>query len=100
MSLIEVTNLKFYSQLSLKQVEDRLLLTGDFSGEFLAKHEMIDPFLYVILYVRGGERIKILDEGTAKLYIPSKKEFDPQNYNKIIRFAMENSTQFKINSKH
>ncbi|MCA1013031.1 hypothetical protein [Halobacillus halophilus] len=95
MYLKDIENLECYSKLSLKQVEDRLLITANFPKEFLLESQMTHPFLYVILYVRGKEMIKILDEGTAKLYIPSKKEIDPKTYKKIIDFAKKHSKQFK-----
>lgn len=95
MYLSELKNLKFYSQLSLKQVEDRLLITADFPKEFMVENQMKDPFLYVTLYVRGGARIKIIDEGTAKLYIPNTKDIDPEIYKQIIEFAKDHAPQFK-----
>ncbi|MFC7064192.1 hypothetical protein [Halobacillus seohaensis] len=94
MFLNEIENLGFHSQLSLSQVEDRLLITADFPKEFLVNTQMIEPFLYVTLYVRGGERIKIIDEGTAEIYTPAKKEMEQNTYNKIIQFAIKHSKQF------
>ncbi|UOQ94723.1 hypothetical protein MUO14_07210 [Halobacillus shinanisalinarum] len=95
MFIREVKNLQFYSQLSLKHVEDRLLINADFPKDFLLKNRLDHPFLYVTLYVRGGSRIKIIDEGTAKLYTPSKKEFAAKTYNQIVKFAMKHAPQFK-----
>lgn len=95
MVLNELKNLKYYSQFSLKDVEDRILLTAEFPKEFLTKYQMREPFLYVTLYVRGGARIKIIDEDTAEMHIPTLKEFDQATYQKIIQFAMQHSTQFK-----
>ena len=95
MFIDKITNLKFYSQLSLKYVEDRLLIKADFPKEFLIQNNMTEPFFYVTLYVRGGERIKVIDEGTAKLYSPTRNEFDADTYKEIIRFAMKSSQQFK-----
>ncbi|MDL4840849.1 hypothetical protein [Aquibacillus rhizosphaerae] len=94
----ELNNLQFYSQLSLKHVEDRLLITADFPQQFLIDNKMIEPFLYVTLYVRGGVMVKIIDEGTAKLYTPSRKEFDPDTFKQIVQFAMDHSQQFKNQS--
>ncbi|WP_241655896.1 hypothetical protein [Halobacillus litoralis] len=94
MYLKEVNNLQFHSQLSLKQVEDRLLITAEFPDEFLKEVEMKDPFLYVTLLVRGGARIKIIDEDSAKLHIPAKKDFEQKTYHKIIEFAKEHAKQF------
>ncbi|KHE73241.1 hypothetical protein [Halobacillus sp. BBL2006] len=99
MYLSEVKNLNFYSQLSLKQVEDRLLITADFPKQFMVESQMKDPFLYVTLYVRGGARIKIIDEGTAKLYIPNTKDIDPETYKQIIEFAKDHAPQFKNRTK-
>lgn len=90
----ELKNLQFYSMLSLKQVEDRILITADFPKEVLLENRLEQPFLYVTLYVRGGSIIKIIDEGTAKLYTPSKREFAPETYNQIIQFAKEHAPQF------
>ncbi|WP_082234440.1 hypothetical protein [Halobacillus massiliensis] len=95
MFLKELSNLQFYSQLSIKQIEDRVLITADFPKGFLVENDILDPFLYVTLYVRGGERVKIIDEGTAKLYSLSKKEIDPKIYTDIIQFAKEHASQFK-----
>ncbi|QHT46990.1 hypothetical protein M662_10975 [Bacillus sp. SB49] len=95
MYLEEINNLTFHSQLSLKQVEDRLLITAQFPKNYLRQIEMRDPFLYVTLYVRGGERIKIIDEDSAKLYIPLKKEIHPDVYRRIIAFAKMHARQFK-----
>lgn len=95
MYLKDIHDLQFHSQLSLKQVEDRLLITADFPKEFLREMDMKEPFLYVTLFVRGGERIKIIDEDSAKLHIPSKKDFEQQTYNKIIQFAKQHAKQFK-----
>ncbi|UOQ45948.1 hypothetical protein MUN89_08510 [Halobacillus salinarum] len=97
--LKEVKNLQFYSQLSLKQVEDRLLITADFPKEFRIENQLHEPFLYVTLYVRGGARIKIIDEGTANIYTLTKKEIDPATYKKIIQFAIDHAPQFKNLSK-
>ncbi|MRH41339.1 hypothetical protein GH741_01460 [Aquibacillus halophilus] len=94
MFLNEIKNLQFYSQLSLKHVEDRLLITADFPREFCVDNHLIQPFLYVTLYVRGEVRIKIIDEGTAKIYTPTKKEIEPTTYKQIIQFAMKHSKQF------
>ncbi|WP_173916738.1 hypothetical protein [Halobacillus sp. Marseille-Q1614] len=95
MFLKEIKNLKYYSQLSVKQIEDRVLITADFPKEFLVENDILDPFLYVTLYVRGGERIKVIDEGTAKLYSLSKKEMAPETYAKIVQFAKQHASQFK-----
>ncbi|WP_138419742.1 hypothetical protein [Aquibacillus sediminis] len=95
MFINEVKNLQFFSKLSLNHVEDRLLLTADFPKEFLVKNQLEQPFLYVTLYVRGGAIVKIIDEATAQIYTPSKKDFAPETYNQIIRFAMEHAPQFK-----
>ncbi|MFQ3544079.1 hypothetical protein Q7A53_08325 [Halobacillus rhizosphaerae] len=92
--LNEINNLQFHSQLSLKQVEDRLMITADFPRNFLVESDLIQPFLYVTLYVRGGEQIKIIDEATAKLYTPAKKEFEPGTYRQIIQFAKKHAKQF------
>ncbi len=94
MYLNEISNLRFHSQLSLKQVEDRLLITADFPQRYLIEIGMSEPFLYVTLYVRGGDRIKIIDEDSARLHIPSKKEIEPETYNKIIHFAKTHAKQF------
>ncbi|GGM27109.1 hypothetical protein GCM10011351_11120 [Paraliobacillus quinghaiensis] len=94
MFINNIKNLSFYSQLSLKHVEDRLLIKADFPKEFLIQNNMTEPFFYVTLYVRGGERIKVIDEGTAKLYSPTRNEFDTDTYKEIIKFAMKNSKQF------
>ena len=94
MHIKEIGNLKFHSQLSLKQVEDRLLITADFPKEVLKELGMRDPFLYVTLYVRGGARIKIIDEDNASLYIPAKKDFELKTYHEIIAFAKNHSKQF------
>ncbi|WP_431799874.1 hypothetical protein [Halobacillus andaensis] len=91
----DVKNLQFYSQLSLKQVEDRVLITADFPKEFMIEHEMEDPFLYVTLYVRGGARIKIIDEGKVRIYSPAKKDFDPDTFKEIVQFAKRYAAQFK-----
>nr|WP_255639637.1 hypothetical protein [Aquibacillus saliphilus] len=92
--MITVKNLNFYSKLSLKDVEDRILITADFPQEFHANYRMTQPFLYVTLYVRGGVMVKILDEGTVKLYTPTRKEFDEKSYTEIIQFAKKHSKQF------
>ncbi|SFJ28859.1 hypothetical protein SAMN04487936_101541 [Halobacillus dabanensis] len=94
MYISEIVNLNFHSQLSLKQVEDRLLITADFPKEVLKELGMRDPFLYVTLYVRGGEIIKIIDEDNANLHIPSKKDFEQKTYNAIIDFAKKHAKQF------
>ncbi|WP_079528047.1 hypothetical protein [Halobacillus hunanensis] len=93
--LKEVKNLEFNSQLSLNQVEDRLLITADFPKGFLFENCLENPFLYVTLYVRGGERIKLIDEETAQLYSPAKKDFAPETYHQIITFARKHAPQFK-----
>lgn len=92
--LKDISNLKFHSQLSLKQVEDRVLITADFPKEFLREIDMREPFLYVTLYVRGGERIKIIDEDSARLHIPSKKDFEQKTYKEIVTFAKKHARQF------
>ncbi|CDQ17788.1 hypothetical protein SAMN05192559_102418 [Halobacillus karajensis] len=89
-----ISHLKFHSQLSLKQVEDRLIITADFPYEVLRELGMKEPFLYVTLYARGGTRIKIIDEDNAALYVPTKKEFEQKTYNEIIHFAKRHSRQF------
>ncbi|MCT2534205.1 hypothetical protein NC661_10255 [Aquibacillus koreensis] len=99
MFLQEVSNMKVFSQLSLKHVEDRLIITAEFPKAFLRQNRLQQPFLYVSLYVRGGAIIKIIDEGTAELYSPSKKEFAPETYKQIIQFAMEHAPQFKNKAK-
>ncbi|WP_163527296.1 hypothetical protein [Halobacillus ihumii] len=93
--LNEVKNLEFNSQLSLNQVEDRLLITADFPQDFLFENSLENPFLYVTLYVRGGSIIKLIDEDTAQLYTPAKKDFAPETYQQIIAFAREHAPQFK-----
>ncbi|MBA2173747.1 hypothetical protein H0266_02430 [Halobacillus locisalis] len=95
MLLRDLENLKLFSQLSLKQVEDRLLITADFPKDFLMENKMRDPFLYVILYTRGGERIKIIDEYSAKIYHPTKQEIDPETRKKIVLFARSQAKQFR-----
>lgn len=95
MVLNELKNLHFLSQLSVKQIEDRLLITADFPNEFRAAHKLVQPFLYVTLYVRGGALIKIIDEGTVEIHSPSKKDISPKTYNEIILFAMKYAPQFK-----
>ncbi|MBM7572414.1 hypothetical protein [Aquibacillus albus] len=95
MYLREVKNLQFFSLLTLKHVEDRLIITADFPKDFLVENKLDKPFLYVTLYVRGGAIIKIIDEGTAKLYTPSKREIAPETYNQIIQFAAKHAPQFK-----
>ncbi|RWZ60624.1 hypothetical protein EQV77_04830 [Halobacillus fulvus] len=95
MYLKNLSNLDFHSQLSLKQVEDRLLITADFPEEFRKKHRLKDPFLYVTLYLRGGARIKLIDEATAELHSLTKKDIDPDTYEEIIQFAKDNAPQFK-----
>ncbi|SDO68798.1 hypothetical protein [Halobacillus aidingensis] len=90
-----IEHLKFHSQLSLKQVEDRIIITADFPKELRVALGMREPFLYVTLYVRGGARIKIIDEDNATLHIPSKKDFEQKTYNKIINFAKEHAKQFR-----
>ncbi len=90
----DIKNLEFFSHLSLKHVEDRLLINATFPKEFLVENNMAEPFLYVTLYVRGGERVKIIDEGTAKIYTPFRNQYDQDTYNQIIQFAMEHSKQF------
>lgn len=99
MFLNQVKNLEFYSQLSLKHVEDRLLITADFPKDFLVENQLEQPFLYVTLYVRGGSRIKIIDEDKTTLCSPSKREFASETYNQIIKFAMKHAPQFKNQSK-
>lgn len=96
MYLSDISNLAFYSQLSLKRVEDRLLLTADFPADFNLEYHLKDPFLYVTLYTRGGALIKIIDEATADLYVLTKKEIEPHTYKRIIKFAKEHAPQFKI----
>ncbi|MFD2923109.1 hypothetical protein [Halobacillus naozhouensis] len=95
MFLNEVKHLQFYSQLSLHQVEDRLLITADFPQDFLLENSLENPFLYVTLYVRGGSRIKLIDEDTAQLYTLTKKDVAPETYHQIITFAREHAPQFK-----
>ncbi|MDC3418168.1 hypothetical protein [Aquibacillus salsiterrae] len=95
MVLNEIKNLQFYSQLSVKQIEDRLLITAEFPKAFLAKHKLVQPFLYVTLYVRGGALIKIIDEGTVEIHSPTKKDIAPTTYNQIILYAMKYAPQFK-----
>ncbi|WP_186577871.1 hypothetical protein [Aquibacillus kalidii] len=94
MYINEVKNLQFFSQLSLKDVEDRLIITAEFPKEFLVENHMIQPFLYVTLYTRGNVRIKIIDEATAKIYTPFRKDFDPDTFMQIVQFAMKQSKQF------
>ncbi|WP_027954540.1 hypothetical protein [Halobacillus kuroshimensis] len=91
----EIDNLQFLSQLSLKQVEDRLLITADFAPELKKTLGMKEPFLYVTLYVRGGARIKIIDEDSAALFNTTKKDFDEDTYERIIDFAKSHARQFK-----
>ncbi|GGF14455.1 hypothetical protein GCM10010954_11340 [Halobacillus andaensis] len=95
MFITNVKNLQFYSQLSLKQVEDRVLITADFPKDLRMEHDLDEPFLYVTLYVRGGERIKLIDEGTVRVYSLTKKDFDLKTYNEIVQFAKEHALQFK-----
>ncbi|MCA0970222.1 hypothetical protein LCM20_06455 [Halobacillus litoralis] len=95
MYLKDLQNFELYSQLSLKQVEDRLLITADFPKEFLTENNMKEPFLYVILYVRGGERIKVIDESSAKIYYPSKQEIAPETRRGIVKFAKSKAKQFR-----
>ncbi|MYL19545.1 hypothetical protein GLW04_06545 [Halobacillus litoralis] len=95
MVLKEIENLQFHSQLSLKQVEDRLLITADFSPGLKKNLRMKEPFLYVTLYVRGGARIKIIDEDSAALFIAAKKDFDEDTYERVIAFAKSHARQFK-----
>ncbi|TGB04421.1 hypothetical protein E4663_05345 [Halobacillus salinus] len=99
MYLNELSNLKLFSQLSLKQVEDRLLLTADFPKEFLTENKMKEPFLYVTLYTRGGERIKIIDEATTKIFYPAKHEMSPEIRKYIVDFAKSQAKQFRVQSK-
>ncbi|MCP3026543.1 hypothetical protein [Halobacillus sp. A5] len=94
-----VKNLQFYSQLSLKQVEDRVLITADFPKELKVEYDLDDPFLYVTLYVRGGERIKIIDEGKVRVHSLAKKDFDSKTYAGIVQFARQHAAQFKDKDK-
>lgn len=94
MFIKDIKNLDFFSHLSLKYVEDRLLINAEFPKEFIVENNMTEPFLYVTLYVRGGERVKIIDEGTAKIYSPSRNQFDQNTYQQIIEFAKKHSKQF------
>ncbi|MBM7553867.1 hypothetical protein [Thalassobacillus pellis] len=95
MYLNHVNNLHCNSKLSLKQVEDRLIITADFPKDFLVVNELLDPFLYVTLYVRGGARIKIIDEGTVNVYALTRKDVAEETYEQIIKFARLHAPQFK-----
>lgn len=95
MYLDDISDLNLFSQLSLKQVEDRLLITAEFPNQFLIENKMKNPFLYVTLYIRGGERIKIIDEETAKIYYPTKQEIAPRTRKQIVDYAKSQAKQFR-----
>lgn len=95
MYLNSVHNLQLYSQLSLKKVEDRLLINASFPKEFLKENGLEDPFFYVTIYARGGERLKLIDEGTTKIYNLLQFDINPDTYDKIMAFAMQHSKQFQ-----
>ncbi|WP_163539259.1 hypothetical protein [Gracilibacillus sp. YIM 98692] len=95
MKLSNLKNLQFFSQFTLKDVEDRLIITADFPKEYLKYHQLEDPFLYVVLYLRGSVFIKIIDEGSAQIYVPTRKEIEQETFNQIIQFAIKNAPQFK-----
>ncbi|CQR46488.1 hypothetical protein BN1058_00749 [Paraliobacillus sp. PM-2] len=95
MYIDNLNNLELYSTLSLKLVEDRMLINADFRKDFVKENKLIQPFFYVTIYARGGKRIKLIDEGTAKIYNLSKSNFSQATYQQLIKFAMKYSKQFK-----
>ncbi|MFB1051309.1 hypothetical protein [Paraliobacillus sp. JSM ZJ581] len=91
----EMKHLQLYSTLSLKMVEDRLLINADFSDEFMKENRLIQPFFYVTIYARGGERVRLIDEQTTAIYNLFKSNFSTSSYQQLIQFAMRHSKQFR-----
>ncbi|GAA5417176.1 hypothetical protein Pryu01_02238 [Paraliobacillus ryukyuensis] len=95
MYLNAIDNLQLYSQLSLTRVEDRMLIKADFPQKFIEENNLVDPFLYVTIYARGGERVRVIDEGTTKIYHLTEATTSPLTYHQILTFAIEHSKQFQ-----
>ncbi|WP_182201247.1 hypothetical protein [Paraliobacillus salinarum] len=94
MYIEKIDQLHLYNVLSLKLVEDRLLIEVDFPDDFMKENTLIQPFFYVTIYARGGERIRLIDEQTTALYNLSKSNFSSEAYKQLIAFSLSHSKQF------